>query len=194
MTIHSSILVWIFPWTRNLVGYSTWDCRIKQIEHRIMCSMQAYTHTHTDTHKRMHTPGLTFSRAQRGSSRLRAPGLCAYLEEAYLLVLKYEPEKQVSDLTSIWESAKLFRDGDWRAPSFIFFFFLVGAIFKLSLCLTTAYCISETSLYSNLSRIFATATTQGTPLDHLALKMSRTWTCVLIAVFSCSDMSDFFYE
>ena len=50
MTIHSSILVWIFPWTRNLVGYSPWDCRIKQIEHRIMCSMQARTHTHMQTH------------------------------------------------------------------------------------------------------------------------------------------------
>ena len=77
-----------------------------------------HAHTHADTHKRMHVLGLTCSRAQGGSSQLTAPGLCAYLEEAYLLVLKYEPEKQVSGLISIWENAKLFPDGDWQAPSF----------------------------------------------------------------------------
>ena len=48
-TTHSSILAWIFPWTRNLAGYSSWVGRLKQIEHRIVYSMQACTHTHMQT-------------------------------------------------------------------------------------------------------------------------------------------------
>ena len=122
-----------------------------------MLNAGTHAHTHADTHKRMHTPGLTFSRAQGGSSRLRAPGLCAYLEEAYLLVLKYEPEKQVSDLTSIWESAKLFRDGDWWAPSFFFpFFFFPGGchLQALSLPHYSLLYLTDRSLYSNLSLDF----------------------------------------
>ena len=82
---------------------------------------------------------------------------CAYLEEAYLLVLKYEPEKQVSDLTSIWESAKLFRDGDWWAPSFFFpFFFFPGGchLQALSLPHYSLLYLTDRSLYSNLSLDF----------------------------------------
>ena len=27
ITTHSSILVWIIPWTEGLVGYSPWGCK-----------------------------------------------------------------------------------------------------------------------------------------------------------------------
>ena len=87
------------------------------------CTQCRHARTHTCRPSHMHArTGLTCSRAQGGSGQLTAPGLCAYLEEAYLLVLKYEPEKQVSDLASIWEKAKLFSDGFWRVPSFFPFF------------------------------------------------------------------------
>lgn len=68
--------------------------------------------------------GLSCIRAQGGSSQLRALGLC--VEEAHLLVLKCQPERQVSDLINVWGSAKFFSgDGDWWAPSFFPFFFPV---------------------------------------------------------------------
>ena len=184
MTIHSSILVWIFPWTRNLVGYSPWDCRIKQIEHRIMCSMQARTHTYMQTH----TNACTHRDLPSPGPREEAAGW-EHLDFVHIwkrhICLSWNMSLRSKCL--IWQASgrvpncSVMETGG-RHLFFSFFFFLVGAIFKLSLCLTTAYCISQTEAYTPMwVWIFATATTQGTPLDHLALKISRTWTCVLIA-------------
>lgn len=69
------LLVWIFPWTRGLVDYSTTGSCRNQTDWAQNHVLNAFnTHTHTDTHKHTHRTYLL--QGPRGSSRLRAPGLC----------------------------------------------------------------------------------------------------------------------
>ena len=53
MVTHSSILAWRIPWTRSLVGYNPWSCRV-----RLNNWTNTHMHRHTNTHIYLAAMGL----------------------------------------------------------------------------------------------------------------------------------------